>query len=359
MNSIFIGANLLHAPQRDKLDGFPVQRISTPSGPRLRYLIFALIACAHLFQQRRSYDLALLHSTRPFTFLILFVLKCLRKPALLSLTLIGNDDPEALRRKSFLWKIEGKALRYFDRIICKSSALRDICLQEGFGARKLAAIPNGTNLSRFHPPHNSAEKARLRAKFGIPDKFVVALVGRIGIRKGCDLLFEAWEEVATQTREAELLLLGPHQSGRNFAVDSEAFQQRVQNYAAHAEDYLMRFIGETNHANVALYLRVADCLVFPSQREGLPNVVIEAMATGLPVICSNIPGVTTDLIEHDINGILLQTRAPHELRGAILRLQQDKNLRQRLGRNAARTAREKFDVSVIAKQHRQLYMSLL
>lgn len=357
VNSIFLGANFSNAPAHDQLDGFVVHRLRTAAGPRLRYLVFALKACVFLLRRRQEYDLALLHSTRPFTFLILIALKCLRKPALVTLTLIGNDDPAALRRKSFLWKIESKALPRFARIVCKSSALQNICVEEKIAPAKLAAIPNGADLSLFQPAHNAAEKNALRAELGLPNKFVAVFVGRIGARKGCDLLFAAWEEIIAREREVLLLLLGPYDE--QVSTEITVFQQRLQNYLAHAEEHRMQFVGARAHGEVARYLRAADCFVFPSQREGLPNVVIEAMASGLPVIASHIPGVTTDLIEHEENGVLLQSRSPQELRDAVLKLKQDERLRQRLGERATEKARAKFDLKVVAQQHRRLYASLL
>ena len=355
VETIFLGANFLNAPPQEIHEGFQVYRFSTWRGPRLQYLIYALKVCAHLIRRRKEYDLALLHSTRPFTFIVLRVLKLLNKPALISLTLIGNDDPASLRKKSFLWKLEAKAMRRFDKIICKSTAIRDICLKELLPQEKLAAIPNGTELRRFRPAHDREEVAALRREWSIPESaFVVLFVGRISRRKGCDVLLHAWELVVQKIPDAWLVLIGPE----NLA-ESDAFQNSVREVRAHAAERRVIFCGEAEHAQVASFMRLADCFAFPSHREGLPNSVIEAMATGLPVICANIPGVTSDLIEHQRDGLIFRPRSSYELAAFILTLKHDSQLRRRLGENAAKKARAVFSIDVVAAQHRRLYAEML
>lgn len=355
VETIFLGANFLNAPPQGIHEGFQVYRFSTWRGPRLQYLIYALKVCVHLFRRRKTYDLALLHSTRPFTFLVLWLLKVLNKPALMTLTLIGNDDPASLRKKSFLWKLEARAMRRFDKIICKSSAIRDICLKELLPLEKLAAIPNGTELRRFRPAHDRQEGAALRREMSIAENaFVVMFVGRISRRKGCDVLLHAWEQVIPQMPDGLLVLIGPKNS-----VEGDEFQNYIQEVSAHAAERRVIFCGELEHTKVADFMRLADCFVFPSQREGLPNSVIEAMACGLPVMCANIPGVTSDLIEHERDGLIFEPHSASELAALILALKHDPLLRKRLGENATQKARAVFSIDVVAAQHRQLYSELV
>ena len=360
VTSIFVGANLQRALPHEEIDGFKVYRFTTGKGPRLQYLIYALKVCRFLFSQRQAYDLVLLHSTRPFTFLVLALLKLLRKRIFISLTLIGNDDPAALRQKSFLWKIEGWALKRFDRIVCKSSALHQICAAEKIPEAKLAAIPNGADLQKFRPARSWQEKEELRRKFGIsPQAFVVAFVGRVSTRKGCDLLFEAWEHAGPDIEDGVLLLVGPYHDHLPSPRESVHFHEHLQRALARQQELRLRFAGQVDHARLALYLRLADCLVFPSQREGLPNSVIEAMASGLPVICSEIPGVTTDLIAHGNNGLILRTRAAQDFAALILQLYRDQRLRAQLGGRAAQKAQSRFAIGAVARQHAMLYRELL
>ena len=94
------------------------------------------------------------------------------------------------------------------------------------------------------------------------------------------------------------------------------------------------FTGQVNYAEVPRYLRASDCFVFPSKREGLSKAVIEAMACGLPVICTSIPGVTEDMIDDGEDGIILADRNPADLAQAILRVKENETLRKKLSSNA-------------------------
>ncbi len=360
INSIFLGANLRRALPHEQMDGFCIHRFTTSKGPRLQYLIYALKVCRFLCLRRRSYDLVLLHSTRPFTFLVLALLKLLGKRVLISLTLIGNDDPRALRHKSFLWRIEGRMLAQFDRIICKSSALESICAEAKLPAAKLATIPNGIDQRKFRPARSWEEKQRLRQEFGIsPQAFVLAFTGRLSTRKGCDLLFDAWDHLSAHIPNGLLLLLGPYGGSPPFTSESGPFLEQLQRALAHQHERRLCFTGEVDHARLARYLRLSDCFVFPSQREGLPNSVIEAMGSGLPVICSEIPGVTTDLIDHGKNGLILRTRAAQDLAALILQLYSDHRLRRKMGAQAAQKSRTRFSMEAIARRHAMLYRELL
>lgn len=357
---IFLGANLQEALPHEDFDGFEVFRFKTPARGRRQYLIYALQVCRFLWQRRASYHLVLLHSTRPFTFLVLALLKWLKKPALVTLTLIGNDDPAALRKKSFLWKLEGLALKQCDRIVCKSSAIRQICVEEKISPARIAAIPNGADLRKFRPARHRQEKDELRQEFGIaPHAFVIAFAGRIGARKGCDLLFDAWEGLRAHIPNGLLLLIGPYHGGSPSTPEPEQFGGKLQDALAHQNERRLRFAGEVDHARLARYLRLSDCFVFPSQREGLPNSVIEAMASGLPVICSDIPGVTADLIEHGVNGLILKTRHPADLAALIRQIYEDDCLREKLGNNALESSQSRFSIDVVAARHAALYRELL
>jgi len=360
VNSIFLGANLRQALPHEQLEGFPVYRFATAQGARLQYLVYALRVCRFLLQQRQSYELVLLHSTRPFNFLVLALLKLLGKRALLSLTLIGNDDPRSLRQKSFLWKIEGRMLKYFDRVVCKSSALHQICVTEKIPTAKLAAIPNGADLQKFRPARARHEKEALRREFDLPpEAFVLAFTGRLSTRKGSDLLLDAWEQVRPLVPDGLLLLLGPYQGNASSGTETEHFREQLRCALAEQHARCLRFTGELDHARLALYLRSSDAFVFPSQREGLPNSVIEAMASGLPVICSEIPGVTTDLVKHGVTGLILKSREASDLAGLILQFYRNRRRCIRLGAQAAKTAQNRFSIEVVARQHATLYRELL
>ena len=355
----FIGANLKNAPGREIFEGFPVYRF-TPRGPgRIRYLTYALQVCKKLLAEKNSIDIVHLHSLRPFYFLVLGLARALRKPIVLSPTLIGHDDPMALKKKPFLWQVEGRMYRHYDKIICKSSGLRESCLKAGLPDSLLVLIPGAVPCadagSPFRPARDLGEVRETRKDLGLPsDSFLATFVGHLQERKGCDLLFDAWEKLLAGGFAGHLVLVGPYPSDMG-----TGFGARLKSVMEKAERNHIIFTGQVDYADVPKYLRASDCFVFPSKREGLSKAVIEAMASGLPVVCTEIPGVTEDMITNGADGIILDSRDPAALAGAIQELKQDEEMRRRLSARALAKVREKFSLADVTRRHLDLYRELL
>jgi glycosyltransferase involved in cell wall biosynthesis len=363
IESFFIGANLEQAPAYEVYEGFPLHRITTTQRSRLAWLRFAITVCAILWSGRARYDVIHLHSIRPFYFIIAAFATLLRKPLVLSPTLMGHDDPMSLDGHSFLWRLERRTYRRYDAVICKSSAIRQSCLAAGLPETAVVqipgAIPCGTPDSLFRPADSRDEVRRLRTALRLPhDAFLATFVGRVQPRKGCDLLFEAWELLlATPSFQGWLLLVGPH--GADPSGGERQFAALLQSFLPSRQDKRVLMTGNVAYAEVARYLRASDCFVFPSQNEGLPKAVIEAMASGLPAICTRIPNVTEDIIDHDVDGIILDDRRARSLADAILALAENQSLRERLARNAVVKVHKRFSADSVAGQHLDLYDRLL
>jgi glycosyltransferase involved in cell wall biosynthesis len=360
VESFFIGANLKNAPGCEHYEGFPVFRF-TPRGPgRIRYLTYALQTCQKLFAEKNSLDIIHLHSIRPFYFLILALAKLLRKPIVLCPTLIGHDDPMSLKKKPFLWQVEGKLYRFYEKIICKSTAMRESCRSAGipdsFVTSITGAVPCADANSPFQPARDPAEVRREREALHLPpDSFIVTFVGHIQERKGCDLLFDAWEKLLKENSfAAHLMLVGPYNPN-----GEGGFAAKLRAVVKTAAEKRILFIGQVNYTEVPRYLRASDCFVFPSKRESLGKAVIEAMACGVPAICTRIPGVTEDIIDDGVDGIILDQRDAAELARTVLRLHDDAGLRQKLSANAIRKVRDKFSIAVVARKHLELYCELV
>jgi glycosyltransferase involved in cell wall biosynthesis len=265
----------------------------------------------------------------------------------------------ALKQKPFLWKLEGKNYRRYDRIICKSSAIRESCVNAGIPLSKLVSIPGAVPCadsdSPFHPARDAEEIRETRKSLGLPlDSFIVTFIGHIQERKGSDLLFDAWEHLSSEGRlPGHLVLVG------RYSTDKNGFGARVKLFAQKSDENRVLFTGQVDYSDVPKYLRASDCFVFPSKREGLSKAVIEAMASGLPVICTHIAGVTDDLIEDGEDGIIVAERRPDALAGAILRIKEDAALRDKLSRKAIDKVRRKFSLADVVDRHLELYSELL
>lgn len=361
VESFFIAANLRNSPRYEVYEGFPVHRFR-PRGPgRIRYLTYALQVGKKLFAARSSIDIIHLHSIRPFYFLIFALAKALKKPIVLSPTLMGHDDPLSLRRKPFLWKLEGRLYKFYGKIICKSTAVKNSCAGAGIPDSVIVSIPGAVpcaeTSSPFRPAVGAEEVAATRKALGLPaDSFIATFVGHIQERKGCDLLLEAWQRLLERPGfSGHLVLVGPYRRDG----DENEFIARLKPVLKNAAAGNVIFTGQVDYAEVPRYLRASDCFVFPSKREGLSKAVIEAMACGLAVICTSIPGVTDDMIDDGKDGIVLDHRNPAELAQAIFKLKEDPDLRNKLAANAIQKVRDKFSIGKVARDHLELYRGLL
>ena len=109
---------------------------------------------------------------------------------------------------------------------------------------------------------------------------------------------------------------------------------------------------------VAPYLQQAAMLVLPSLSEGMPNVVLEAMACGLPVVATRVGGIV-DIIADGENGLLVDAQRPDQLYEAMKRLFTDRQLADRLASQALKTIEQQFSLDTIVNRYTALYQALM
>jgi glycosyltransferase involved in cell wall biosynthesis len=107
------------------------------------------------------------------------------------------------------------------------------------------------------------------------------------------------------------------------------------------------------------YLKMADYFLFPSRNEGLPNAVLEAMASGLPVLMNKIHGITDFIIEHKQNGFIIENNEVDMYLYFINQLESDKKYYEKIKTNAKSTITEKFTIEKRNKKLINLYKELL
>lgn len=199
--------------------------------------------------------------------------------------------------------------------------------------RNAIHLGNGVDLSRFRPGLADEEQVRkLRAELGIgEDELVVGTVGRMVLEKGYAELFEAARIVRARVPDARFLVVGQSDPDKADAVTAQAIDGAGDNFV---------FAGWRE--DVADLMALMDLFVLPSWREGVPRAAIEAAASGLPLVLTDIRGCR-EVIRHDIEGLLVPVRNPKRLAEAIAWLLDDASARRRMGAAARRRAEELFD----------------
>jgi capsular polysaccharide biosynthesis glycosyltransferase capM len=245
------------------------------------------------------------------------------------------------------------------RVYPNSKGLYDFILQNNFTqSNKLKIIANGSSngidTTFFSPDQvTELERVTLREKLNIQlDDFVFVFVGRIVSDKGINELIKAFSQLqAVENNEPtgiKLLLVGGLENdldplnpktlaeiNQNKDIISVGFQQDVRSFFA-----------------------IADALVFPSYREGFPNVVMQAGAMGLPSIVSDINGCNEIIVEGE-NGLIIPPKNVEKLKEKMLTLAKDKNLYAKLKGNSRRMIESRYEQSVVWNALLEEYEGLL
>ena len=171
-----------------------------------------------------------------------------------------------------------EALRGADHVVCVADALRAVALELGVPPARVTTLRNGVDLQRFQPGDQAAERAAL----GLPAEGTLWLcVGHLTERKGQHLLLEALaRRVAAGDGASRLVLVGGGPA-------RGALQGRARRLGL---DGRVSFVGPVAPDALPPWYRAADALVLPSLREGWPNVVLEALACGTPVLATKVWG---------------------------------------------------------------------
>ncbi|RBN49493.1 glycosyltransferase family 4 protein [Flavobacterium psychrolimnae] len=229
------------------------------------------------------------------------------------------------------------------KIYPNSFGLKDIILQEEFcKPNKLKVLGNGSSngidTAYFNPENFSPQQNQnFRSKLGInAGDFVFIFIGRLVGDKGINELIEAFKNKSSEIKDVRLLLVGTFES--ELDPLTPATQQEIASNS--------NIISVGFQKDVRPYLAISDCLAFPSYREGLPNVVLQAGAMGLPSIVTNING-SNEIIINGQNGVIVPVKNTTELHDAMMKMMSDCDFYSHLQRNARAMIVSRYEQQVV------------
>lgn len=351
------------SPAFERIDDVPVHRVR-PGGPRsgVRKWLMLPFALAKILALRREVDLIYCPGYQGIGVAAIMAGKLLKRPVVLRSgnlgVLAGGNWDAPLAR----WGIDGNnaVVRWFkararavymtaDAFVCNCREIEAEALACGVPRDRAHYLPNAVDVDHFRLPADG-ERERIRADAGWPADAVICLyVGRLSEEKGVLDLLAAWREIRHD--HACLVLVGPDMAGH--PLDAGPLARRY--VSEHGMGDRVRFHGASN--DVARLLRGADMYVQPSHYEAFSNAVIEAMATGLPVVASRVGGML-DCIVDDENGVLSTPADAADIARKLQRVIDDPALRARLGARARRTVVEDFDEVKIFQKFADLFVAL-
>jgi glycosyltransferase involved in cell wall biosynthesis len=213
---------------------------------------------------------------------------------------------------------------------------------------RLRFLGNGIDTERFHP-RNLARRSAVRRALGISDEQpVVGIVGRVIREKGYLEYFAAAALIRATHPRAVFLAVGPYEPWKADAIDDA----EVESFGLGDS---LRLLGHRD--DVEDLYSAMDVLTLPSHREGFPRSPMEAAATGLPVVVSDVRGCRETIVDGE-TGVLVPVRDPERLAAAISGLLDDATSRRRMGERGRALAEERFDQQLVFERVAKAYADL-
>lgn len=240
-----------------------------------------------------------------------------------------TDFPEYVRRftddpgiESLCWRYMQWFYGQLDCVFVPTNCYQQQLVGRGFDERKLRVLRRGVHVGQFHPDRRRREHW---LPWGLGEKFTFLYVGRVSLEKNVEHLLESFVRLAERGRQAQLVVVGDGPLG-------DSLRRRF-----YRPD--VAFTGVLTGDDLAAAYASADCLVFPSVTDTFGNVVLEAQASGLPVIVADRGG-PQEIVGQGESGLVVDMSQVDSLVTAMDRLWSDGSLRQTLRERGLANARQ-------------------
>ncbi len=291
------------------------------------------------WQALSSYDFDLMegHFALPDGFAAAFLGNRWGKPNLVHVW--GTDVHTIPYLSPLLRRLTVRAMEQTDATRAVSHYLARQCVELGADPSKVRVIPNGVDVQRF----NLIPRKEAKERVGLdPNRRHLLYVGRLVAVKGLDLLLDAAALLMRQRKDLDLVLVGD-------GVEREALKQRAKDLGASER---VHFVGAQPHDRIPIWMNAGDVLCLPSHKEGLPTVLLEALASGTPVVATAVSG-TPEAVVDGVVGRLVRSRDPEEMASCLAEV-----LGREWDRQALREHAMQFSYDSVAQQLLALYRDL-
>jgi glycosyltransferase involved in cell wall biosynthesis len=241
-------------------------------------------------------------------------------------------------------RIDRWCLPFYEKVICVSSDLQEQCVSYGVRPDRCVLIENGIDLDEFS---RRTDIAAAKQEVGLPPhRLLIGAVGRLSAEKGFDLLIQATAQLVQKGLDVALVIAG--EGEQRPALEALITQSRCADR--------IRLLGYC--ADPRPLYEALDVFALSSVREGLPNVLLEAMALEVPVVATRIAGVPR-LLRDSENGLLVEPGSVPELARGLERLLRDATLRERLRAAARQTVTTHYCFATRMQKIAAVYDSVL
>ena len=246
-------------------------------------------------------------------------------------------------RTPLYYRIDRWSLRHYDAVVCVSEDLYAQCRAGGVPGSRCHLIPNGVDAAAFR---RIRDRETARAAWnGSPTEFLLGAAGRLSAEKGFDVLIRAVAELVRREVPVSLWIAGEGKArpALERLIRQLELGQRV------------RLLGHLS--DLKPFYQALDVFVLSSMREGMPNVVLEAMALEVPVVATRVAGVPS-LISHGENGLLVDIGSVDQLTSALQRAFTEPESRAVWGRAGRRTVETSYSFAGRMRRMVAVYQQL-
>ena len=299
----YLQYSLNEVPKQEIIDGIEVYHpryLVIPKILRSFYGVFFFFGIRKTIDEiykRYQFDIILSTWAYPDGFASALIAKIFKKPFFIK---VHGTDVNSFTRYFFRRKMIMYAFKKAIKIIAVSADLKRKIVKLGIPQEKIEVIPNGINFELFRP----IDKNLCREALDLPiDKKIVLYVGNLEKVKGVDVLIDAMQYL---DKDVYLVIAG---DGRL----KHTLKSKVKNLKL--EENIV-FVGSKPHQDMPFWINASDIFCLPSRNEGCPNVVLEALSCGTPVVATRVGGVP-DIIESDEVGLLVEPASSDKLSAAL------------------------------------------
>jgi len=249
-------------------------------------------------------------------------------------------------------RLEKMAADNAERVVTVSYAMRDHLVRLGYDEKKIRVVHNGIDTEKYSPERVSTEEARnMRERLGIgEDEFLILFVGRLSWVKGADTLLLAMPEILSRVPKAKLAIIG--------VGDQEVILKHEVERLELRDKVILKYEFLAEETKIKYYAASNVC-VFPSKYEPFGIVCTEAMAMGKPVVVGarDISGLREQVINTGPSqcGFHINPYDPSDIAKFVALLLEDKELRDKCGKNARKRVLEAFTWRNVAENTLRVY----
>lgn len=251
-----------------------------------------------------------------------------------------RHNPDLIGRFPFIYSLENYLLKNSNGIVVISNAVKEALISKyKINESKITLVYNSIDLEFFKPSHKKINEI----------EFVIGTICRLTQQKGIDLLIQSFYKFINKNKKDVQLVIageGPEKENLLALTSSLSLNDKV------------KFIGALQREDVRKTLYSLDVFVLASRWEGFGISLIEAMACGVPVIGSNVDGIS-EIIEDGVNGLLFEPNNIDSLCEKLESIYNDNSLRDTLSKNGVETVRKNYSIDVYCNKLENFYRKYL